>query len=173
MTHLSGSCLVLDLGGMVATPGTTNRASHSLAKSSGLHHRRPDRLGEGLSEFSSLTGDDGAVFGNGVNVLDDLVKLRDLTIGDDDRSLEFFQDRHRRLIHVADRLAHLIQNATKFQQGNGTQRDEHHRREGSDESGDLTQGHDFFSSVVSRPSSIRIWLRRCEMAASLPWSVGW
>ena len=53
------------------------------------------------------------------------------------------------------------------------ERDEHHRREGSDESGDLTQGHDFFSSVVSRPSSIRIWLRRCEMAASLPWSVGW
>lgn len=81
MAYLGRTDRILNLGLTHPTPRTMNCSAHSLTKSRSLDHWRPDGLGKGLGQLGGLASNDGAMLGNGVDVLDDLIEFKYLAIG--------------------------------------------------------------------------------------------
>lgn len=95
-----------------------NCSAHSLTKSRSLDHWRPDGLGKGLGQLGGLASNDGAMLGNGVDVLDDLIEFRNLAIGYDDGAFKLFEDRHSGLVDITNSFAYLVEDAAKSEQWN-------------------------------------------------------
>ena len=131
-------------------------------------------------------GERGAVRGDRVDVLGDVLDVRELHVELRHRVLRLAEDRRGAFVGLADRESGLVEGAAELEQRDGEQQDEHRERDRGDECRDGSSGHQASESMgedqstlsghsgtLSPRMSARNRASRSPSPRSAPRSAGW